>query len=74
MGLANGDAEGMTGIKRDYQAIRARENIKLIFHEFNLNAEGGIFLQQREWLKKQLYNGKLEWGVGQIRKDGICAS
>lgn len=65
MTMSAGDAEGLEGIKRDYQAIRQRENLpKIVWAEFNLNAKGSIMAKQRSWLRDQKYNGQKEFGVG----------
>jgi hypothetical protein len=61
-----GDAAGLNGMKESYNAIRQREpKMPIIWDEWNLNPNGNINKQQRDWLKQQRYNGgKKELGVG----------
>ena len=55
-----GDAQGLRGIQNLYNNVKPRVGgLRLIWHEYNLNPNGSINLQQREWLKT-----KGEWGVG----------
>lgn len=55
-----GDAMGLNGVKNRYNHIKPRVGIlRLIWQEWNLNPNGSINKQQREWLKS-----KKEWGVG----------
>ena len=57
---AQGDSQGINGIQNLYNNVRAKVGaLKLIWHEYNLNPNGNINKQQREWLKT-----KGEWGVG----------
>lgn len=55
-----GDAMGLNGMINKYNNIKPRTGaLKLIWQEYNLNPNGNINKQQREWLKT-----KGEWGVG----------
>jgi len=57
---AQGDAQGMNGIQNLYNTVKPKTGaLKLIWHEYNLNPNGNMNHQQREWLKT-----KGEWGVG----------
>jgi hypothetical protein len=55
-----GDAQGMSGIQNLYNTLKPKTGaLKLIWHEYNLNPNGNMNHQQRDWLKT-----KGEWGVG----------
>ena len=57
---AQGDAQGMNGIQNLYNNVKPKVGaLRLIWDEYNLNPNGNINKQQREWLKT-----KGEWGVG----------
>lgn len=56
-----GNAQGMNGIKELYNSVKPRVGgLRLIWHEYNLDPDGNMNKQQRDWLKDK----KIEWGVG----------
>jgi len=57
---AQGDGQGLRGIQNLYNNVKPKVGtLRLIWHEYNLNPNGTINKQQRDWLKT-----KGEWGVG----------
>jgi len=49
-----GNAVGLQGLKNEYLAIKQREpNLNLIIFEYNMDPEGNIYKEQREWLRTQ---------------------